>query len=224
MKIFFSFFLAGSLAFAASLANTQLRGEYVEARTADVWTGPCFANSEVGLTGELAVMGWKVEKGVFDGVDLAGLAVMGVVRASHTLGDTFHTSYPVKAVMIVDEKANPEQQLALRRFAQRMSGDLLQDVVRTYARPIAFSLDGSIHDRKATMIAGDLAKLQTRAIEERDAICHSNEGVWYTPLTTLDHAMPAVAIVHQYKGGGLNTTWSSPDKRSAFVGTFVLPN
>ncbi len=41
----------------------EVSGEYVEARTADVYTGPCFANSEVQLVGNLAVFGWKIEKG-----------------------------------------------------------------------------------------------------------------------------------------------------------------
>ena len=113
---------------------------YVEARTADVYTGPCFANSEVGLTGQLAVFGWKVTKGSWDGVQLDDLGVVGVVRASSTLGDVYHTAYPVKAVLIVDERANPEQRLALQSFAKRMGGDLLQDVVRVEYQPIDLTL------------------------------------------------------------------------------------
>jgi hypothetical protein len=34
--------------------------------------------------------------------------------------------------------------------------------------------------------------------------------------------MPAYALAHSYSGKGLNTTWSSPEKRSAFVGSFQL--
>jgi hypothetical protein len=34
--------------------------------------------------------------------------------------------------------------------------------------------------------------------------------------------MPAFALANRYAGGGLDTTWSSPDRRSAFVGTFLL--
>lgn len=224
MKTIVSLFLAGSFAFAASLPTARLHGEYVEARTADVFTGPCFANSEVGLVGDLAVMGWKIDKGSYDGVDLEGMSVVGVVKASHTLGDTFETSYPVKAVLIVDEKANMEQRLALKKFAQQMTGDLLMDVVKIYAQPISFSFDGSVHDRKATLTAGTLAMIQTRALADRDKICHSNEEVWYQPLAKLDHAMAAFTISQKYTGQGLNTTWSSPDKRSAFVGTFQLSN
>src|SRR5712691_9845255 len=114
--------LATCLSFAAAIPSNNIYGDYVEARTADVYTGPCFANSEVGLTGELAVMGWKVTKGAWNGVALDGLGVVGVVRASSTLGDVYHSAYPIKAVLIVDSRANAEQRLALMSFAKSMGG------------------------------------------------------------------------------------------------------
>ena len=214
--------LAAGSVFAASLPANSVRGEYIEARTADVYTGPCFANSEVDLVGNLAVFGWRIDKGTYDGVSLNGLSVVGVVKASNTLGNVSTTAYPVQAVLIVDEKATPEQRLALKAFAQRMSGDLLGDIVRIESEPIRFEVqDNNIHLASATLSAGTLAKIETRAINASDHICH-NEETWYHPLTKVDHAMPAYALAHSYSGKGLNTTWSSPDKRSAFVGSFSL--
>jgi len=207
--------------FAAAIPAHNMYGNYVEARTADVYTGPCFANSEAGLVGQLAVFGWKVTKGAWQGVDLDGMSVVGVVRASHTLGDIFESAYPVKSVIIVDSRANAEQGLALQSFAKHMAGDLLQDVARVDYQPIDLTFaDNDIHSMKATLTAGNLAKISTRALSEGDHICR-NEEVWYRPLTTLDHSMPAYALANQFKGQGLDTTWSSPDKRSAFIGTFV---
>jgi hypothetical protein len=52
-----------------SAAPNSVRGEYIEARTADIYTGACFANSEVGNTGDVAVMGWRVSKGSFNACD-----------------------------------------------------------------------------------------------------------------------------------------------------------
>jgi len=208
------------LSFAAGIPGHSIYGNYVEARTADVYTGPCFANSEVGLVGQLAVFGWKVTKGSWQGVDLDGMSVVGVVKAHHTLGDVYETAYPVTAVMIVDSNANPEQRLALQSFAKHMAGDLLQDVVRVDYQPIELSFaNDDIHSMKATLTAGNLAKISTRAINEGDHTCR-NEEVWYRPLTKLDHAMPAYALANQFAGQGLGTTWSSPDKRSSFIGTF----
>ncbi len=211
-----------SAAWAASIPSGTIHGNYVEARNADVYTGPCFANSEVGLVGELAVFGWNVTQGAWKGVKLDGLSVVGVVRASHTLGDVAKSAYPVKSVLVVDERANLEQRLALQNFARRMGGDLLQDVVKVYYQPIDFGLENNdLHSMKASLVAGKLARIQTRALNAGDHLC-SNEEVWYSPLTKLDHAMPAVAVANQYRGEGLGAQWSSPDKRSSFLGTFSV--
>jgi hypothetical protein len=223
-RLVLSLFLAGSV-FAAGLQNqTNVHGEYIEARTADVYTGPCFANSEVDLVGNLAVFGWHVNEGTYDGVKLDGLSVVGVVRANSTLGNIYGSAYPVKSVLIIDDSASTEQRLALKSFAQRMGGDLLQDVVKVEYQPVELTFkDDNLHTRVASLTAGSLAKIQTRAINEGDHLC-SNEETWYSPLTKVDHAMPAFALAHSFKGSGLNTTWSSPEKRSAFVGSFQLTN
>ena len=214
--------LSASMAFAGGLPTTQLQGDYVEARTADVYVGACFANSEGEQTGDLAVFGWRVTKGEFQGTSLEGLSVVGVVRARTTLGDRVATSNPAKAVLIVDEKATPEQRLALKSFAQRMSKGLLDDVVRVEYQPISLSFENdNIHSMTATLKAGNLAAIQTRAFAKGDHFC-AHEETWYSPLTTLNHSMPAFAVAHNFKGEGLGAKWSSPDKRSAFVGTFQL--
>src|SRR5258708_17537254 len=101
-----------TLALALSIAGlgvaADIHGKYVEASTADIYTGPCFANSEVELTGNLAVLGWKIEKGLWQGVPLDGLSVMGVVRADSTLGDFMNPeAVGTRAVIILDERATP---------------------------------------------------------------------------------------------------------------------
>lgn len=199
-----------------------VHGAYIEARTADVFTGACFANSEAGLVGELAVMGWRIDKGSWQGVSLDGLTVVGVIKANSTLGDITNMTYPVKSVLIVDEKASPEQRLALRAFAQRMGGDLLNDIVRVDYQPIELTVDkNNIHAANATLTAGTLANIRTRGMSKGDHVC-SNEEVWYQPLTKVGHFMPAYTLAHNFKGEGLGTKWSSPDKRSAFVADFQV--
>lgn len=211
---------AAGLAMAAAAPATQVTGEYVEARTADVYTGACFANSEVQLVGNLAVFGWKINKGTWHGVKLDGLAVVAAVRAASTLGDRTGSAYPVKAVLMVDERASVEQRDALQRFAVRQTGDLLQDIVKVEALPIEFQVKGSsIHAASVALTAGTLARIETRSIAQADHVC-SHEETWYDPLSKLDHAMPAYTLDHRYAGQDLSTRWSSPDKRSAFVGTF----
>jgi len=212
-----------SLTLAANHPTTELRGSYVEARTADVYTGPCFANSEVELVGNLAVFGWRIDQGQWQGVRLDGLSVVAAVRATSTLGDQFHSAYPVKSFLILDQKASIEQRAALQSFAKRMAGDLLQDIAGITALPIEFTVQGhSIHAAQVSLTAGSLAAIRTRGLRAGDHIC-SNEETWYPPLTKLDHAMPAYALDHRFSGASGNTldaSWWSPEKRSAFVGSF----
>src|SRR5881227_2746048 len=91
----------------------QIRGEYLETRSADVYTGQCFANGEVGLVGDQALLAWHVQEGTWNGVKLDGLSVVAAVKANATLGDPYGKPYPAKAVLIVDAQANAAQRAAL---------------------------------------------------------------------------------------------------------------
>jgi hypothetical protein len=208
------------LAMASTSQAQHISGDYIETRSADVWTGPCVANGEVNLTGDQAILAWRVNKGEWNGVTLAGLSVVGVVKAGATLGDQYTNPYPAKAVLIVDQKATAEQQKALVGLAQAMAGELLQNVVRVEVAPITLQVshDGGHYD-KTTLRAGDLAGIETRMIGKKDHLC-GNEEVYYQPLVTMHHAMPAVAELDQYQGPGLGVRWTVHDKRSAFVGSF----
>ena len=214
------FVLALALLMMASTAMAQIRGDYIEVRTADVYTGPCFANGEVGLTGHDAVLAWRIEKGAWEGVALDGLSVVAVVRASSTLGDPYSNPLPAKTVMIVDAQASQAQRAALIQFAQAQTGELLKDVVAVEVSPIRFAVNVDGQHGYATLEAGSLAKISTRTITAGDSICH-NEEVFYQPLAdNLMHAMPAVAVHASYQGNHLGGTWKEAERRGAFVGMF----
>lgn len=206
--------------FFVSAAWAEVSGDYVETRSADVYTGQCFANGQVGLVGDEAILGWHVDKGTWNGVGVDGLSIVGVVKARATLGDPYGNPYPAKAVLIVDDRATPRQREALGAFAHRMAGPLFDDVVLVESAPIevAVSHDPSRHGA-AFLRAGNLAIIQTRPLDEQDHIC-GNEVTFYPPLTNLSHSMAAVAVTDQYSGPALGVTWQSHGKRSAFVGTF----
>jgi len=213
-----------ALGFAAE-PGTEISGNYVESRTADVYVGQCFANSEVQLVGNLAVFGWQINKGSWKGVSLDGLNVAAAVHANSTLGDRTGQPYPVKALLIVDQKASLEQRQALRAFAQRMTGDLLENIVKVEALPIQFDVAGNnIHEKRVTLTAGSLAEIRTRALLDTDNTC-GHEATVYDPLAKTDHAMPAFTMESKFNGsptGDLRARWTSIDKRSAYVGTFHL--
>jgi hypothetical protein len=206
------------LLISASLQAQQIRGEYIETRSADVYTGQCFANGEVNLTGEEALLGWHIQSGSWNGVSLEGLTVAAAVKAQATLGDPYANPYPAKVVLMVDEQADSKQQAALVAFAHQMGGQLLQNVEQVVPAPMELVVSPE-HHGVALLRAGRFATVQTRALNDTDHLC-GNEVTFYPPLTQLAHAMPAVAMTDAYRGPGLGVDWESHGRRSAFVGTF----
>ena len=205
----------------------QISGNYLEARTADVYVGACFANSEVGLIGKEAVLGWQVTKGGWNGVPLAGLSVVGVVRASHTLGDPYHSALPASSVVVVDERATAEQEQALVGFVRSQAPELFEHVLDVSKAPIEFVVgEGQGANGRESpgptskLVVGGLARIVTRAIRKHDASC-ANPEVYYPPLAQVEQAVPAFATTHEFKGNGLGTVWSVPNRPSAFVATFA---
>ena len=219
MKFKLSAFLGCLLAcHSIPLSAQQIRGDYVETRSADVYTGQCFANGEVNLVGNEAILAWHVRSGSWDGVLLRGLSVAAAVRANGTLGDPYESPYPAKAVLLVDDQADAQQQTALLKFAKTMGGELLKNVEQVIPTQMELIVNAE-HHGAAMFRAGRFATVQTRSIGGQDHLC-GNEETFYPPLTELAHSMPAVALTDMYSGPGLGVSWNTHGKRSAFVGTF----
>lgn len=208
-----------ALSFAASLPAQQLRGDYIESRSTDVYVAQCFANGEVGLTGNYALMAWHIEEGAWNGVKLDGLTVAAAVRARATLGDPYGDPYPAQAVLMVDNAANPAQRQALIAFAQHEGGRLLENVVRVNYVPVVLDVPADLHQGSAVLRAGHLATIVTRPLNHNDHIC-GNESNYYPPLNNVDHALSAVALTDEFQGEGLDSHWTSHGRRSAYIGTF----
>jgi hypothetical protein len=207
------------LTFSTAAFAQQIRGDYIETRSADVYTGQCFANGEVNLVGDEAILAWHVQSGSWDGVPLDGLTVVAAVHARATLGDPYANPYPAQAVLIVDEQASQQQRSALTAFAHQMGGELLRHAQQIVPAPIELVVNPQRHG-VALLRAGQFATVQTRPVNDQDHLC-GNEVTFYLPLTQLTHSMPAVAMTDSYRGPGLDVDWESHGRRSAFVGTFV---
>jgi len=204
---------------SVALSAQQIRGDYIETRSADVYTGQCFANGEVNLAGKEAILAWHVQNGSWDGVTLDGLTIAAAVRARATLGDPYGDPYPAEAVLLVDDQANPQQRAALVHFAQHMGGELLKNVEETLPAQMEMIVNHERHG-VALLRAGQFATVQTRSLGDHDHVC-GNEVTFYPPLTEVSHSMPAVAVTDAYRGPGLGESWDSHGRRSAFVGTFA---
>jgi hypothetical protein len=210
-----------------------IRGDYIEARTADVFTGPCISNSEVFLSGDQAVLAWKVTEGTYQGVDLTGLSVAAAVRGTTTFSEDKPDQ--AKSVLIVDERADSRQREALVALARTLGGRRLQNVVTV--RPAAIRMMVENHTAsaadaphaghrmpqapRASFWAAGLAHIVTRPLDNRDHFC-GNEVVAYAPLSAGVSALPAYTLGHDFKGTELGVRWDDPNCRSAFVGHFAF--
>lgn len=203
---------------AAPVHASDIKGKYVEARTCDVWTGPCFANAEMNLAGKHAVMGWKIDKGSVGNVCLDGLSVVAVVAASDTLG--LKQTAGSKAMLIVDNKATPAQREALIGLAKRQGGELISKVIQVESARVDLDVF-QCKDGACALLTAGTAKIETRCLDSHDKAC-GNESAFYPPLSKGVKATAAMAIEHSFKGKAFNETWSDSERRGAYVGSFEI--
>ena len=214
-------FAAIALALAApgKAAELSLRGHYVEARNCDVWTGPCSANADFNITGQNAVLAWRVDQGRFNNVDLQGLSVAAVIVAHNTLG--LDQSGPAKALLIVDKRATASQREALIQLAKRQGGKLLSNVVAVQSAEINLNACECKADACFELTAG-AARVKTRCLDEKHDRACGNETAFFPPLTRGVTARPAGIVEHAFRGTGLSQTWADHESRGGYVGTFEV--
>jgi hypothetical protein len=209
---------AAVLSLSATAATAGgITGQYIEARTCDVWTGPCFANAEMNLGGKHALLGWKVDKGSLGATRLDGLGIVAVVAASDTLG--LHQTGSAKSVLLVDERADASQRAALIQFAKEQAGSLLANVVAVQSSKVDLNVCGCEEGGCGKLTAGP-AHIETRCLNEKhDKVC-GNESPFYPPLAKGVTVQAAMAVENTYTGKGVNETWKDAGRRGAYLGSF----
>jgi len=214
------FALGATASFAANLAPA-ISGDYLEVRSCDVYTGPCFANAEMNLTGKEGMLLWSVREGSWKGTKLDSLRVMAVVHTEATMGDVNFDSRSGKAILIVDSKADARQKEALTDFARTMAGKLIAKVVDVRSAPIEAKLGKCTAGGCASVKAGNLVEISTSCLGAKHDVC-GNEETYYPPLSKVDGAYPVFTDVATFNGAGLDVTWQISGKRSAFLASFSM--
>jgi hypothetical protein len=205
--------------FATKQASPAISGDYLEVRSCDVYTGPCFANAEMGLTGKEGILVWKVRQGLWRGTSLDGLGIIAVVQTDDTLGDMRYQPRTGKAVLIIDAKADAQQRMALTDLAKTMAGRLISQVSEVKNSAIEVTVGGCSKAGCASVKAPNLVSISTRCFGDKDHVC-GNEETFYPPLTDVT-AIPAFTELASYTGSGLGLTWQSTGTRSSFLGSFA---
>jgi hypothetical protein len=196
----------------------RITGEYVEARTAEVFAGGCIMNSEAETMGRQAIMAWRITAGSFAGISLDGLTVAAAVAGDRNLGMREmggEEPTTVKAIITVDPRATSAQRDALVRLVRELSGGLITQVVRVDVAPVRFATS----QHYVEVSVPDSMTLTVNKEMTHDPSCGAMQ--WFKPFTKLAQSSMGVAEAHAYSGQGLGTKWSAPNKRSAFFGTFT---
>jgi len=212
--------LAAGPALAAKELAPGISGNYLEVRSCDVYTGPCFANGEMGLSGKEAVMVWAVREGSWKGVALDGLNVIAVVKTDDTMGDLRYQPRSGPAVLITDAAASAKQKEALADFARSMAGKLIKEVADVTTAKMDVALGTCSKMGCASVKAGNLVEISTRCLGDKDHMC-GNEDTFYPPLTDVKDAYPVFTETASFRGTGLNLTWDLVGKRSGFLAAFA---
>jgi len=205
--------LASTVSIAAGGKDT-VSGQYVEARTAEVFTGGCIMASEAETMGKQAVLAWRVDRGTVNGVSVDGLSVVAALAGDKNLGlhEIGGDRAVVRSALYVDERANPAQRIALVALAHDLTKSI-GTIVSVTPAPIQFADGGHAIHVATSNVALDVDKEMSH-----DPSCGAQ--LWFHPLASVDQAEMAVANQNSFSGSMLGTKWSDPNKRSAFYGTF----
>jgi len=191
-------------------------GDYVEARTAEVFTGPCILGSEGEVSGKEAILAWRVSRGSVNGVALDGLSVVAVVAGDrhlsmHEFGAPAPTS--VKSIVMTDSRATAAQQQALVSMARSLAPAVFNEVITTKNVPIAF-----LKDKDGVQVSAGSAKLEVTTEFEHPTTCGATR--WFNTLARTEATKPGLTRWQEWLGAGLGAQWKQVDRKSSFVGTF----
>ena len=207
------------LALVAGANAMEVSGQYVEARTCDVYTAACFANADTGLIGRNGVLAWQVNRGEIDGVRVDGLGIVAVLSAHETLG--LRQNREVKSLVIVDEKATTAQRDALIKMAKSQAGSLLGNIIAIRAAKVEMTVCECTGGTCSIVKAGDV-RIETRCLDQKHDKACGNDSNFYPPLSKGVTAKAAITVDHVFKGKEFNETWSDAERRGAYVGTFSV--
>lgn len=204
--------LAGAAAGVS--AAPAVTGDYIEARSCNVYAGPCHYGSEYTTTGREAVMAWHVRRGATAGQTLDGLSAVAVVAADDNLAIA---GTPRRTVFYVDQRATPAQREALVALLRAKTGADFGQVLAVRAAPIAFEpqSDG------IRVSVGSVARLD--ATKMPDAACCRWPGErWYDPLSHTQGVRVGNAAVNEYTDSLLNLRWKHNGENSVLFGDFAF--
>ena len=204
--------LAAGVAFATPLPSVQ--GEYIEARSASVYTGACHFGAEFVDGGKEATLVWNIHSGTWNDVSLDSLTVIAIVTAKKNLAIDTETR---KSVLYVDTETTAAQRAALRDMLETKQTQVLGDIVAMQAAELSFAKEGTRFD----VTVGEVLALSANRYP--CAACTQPHQIWYEPLAPVRNAIVGKSEVYRYRDTQLPVTWHQGDTvNNVFVGDFSM--
>jgi len=191
-----------------------IAGDYVEARSNEIYTCGCIFSGEQLLSGREAILAWDIKEGAFNGVKLAGTKVVAVIAGQGNL-DMQENSR--RSILYVDTRDSDAQQGVLNLFSRRY-GKVLGEILAVRSVPISFRMDGD----KATVKLADTSLALRKAVLPKDA--HPGSSLWYSPFVPMTEKELAARLSYEFSGEGFRHQWrvTYPPYITGYVGKFVL--
>ncbi|RKU36380.1 hypothetical protein C6495_03575 [Candidatus Poribacteria bacterium] len=206
------------LVFAAGVAfatqSPSVQGEYIEARSASVYTGACHFGAEFVDGGKEATLVWNIQHGTWNDVSLDGLTVVAIVTAKKNLAIDTETR---KSVLYVDTDTTAAQRIALRNMLATKQAEVLGDIVAMQSAPLSFAKEGTRFD----VTVGEVLALSANRYP--CAACTQPHQIWYQPLAPVQNAIVGKSEVYRYQDTHLAVTWHQGGAvNNVFVGDFSM--
>jgi hypothetical protein len=206
--------LTGTVTLNSQAETANVRGDYVEVRTASVFAGACHYNGELTTAGRDALMAWNVKSGVWQGVDLTGVRAVAIVSAAENLADKNANR---QAEIIIGENASDAQSRAMLDGLKTRYASSLGKIISVRRGPLTFDQQSKAY----SVAADDFASITIEAMPD-DLCCKMPQLVWYSPLVPLESRKVGYTTKAVYTGGNVGEPWQRSGENSAFYGSFAF--
>jgi hypothetical protein len=190
-------------------------GDYVEARSNEVYTCGCLFSGQMTTAGREAILAWRITRGVYEGTPLAGVKVAAVV-----VGDANLSAYDGRrrTALYLDESATDAQLQAIVALWQREYSQALGKIATVHRAPISFTQQGDA----VRLSIPNLVEVQARKARlPEDA--HPGSSLWYQPFVPLRSSSLATALNYEYSGLDFQHQWQDlMPSINGYLGEFAL--
>jgi len=212
--------LLGAVTFSLSLvaghaqAAPTVTGDYVEARSANVFIGACHREGEIQTGGREAVLAWNVADGEFNGVSLRGVAAVALVSADKNLD---LDGAKRRSVLYISDAATPAQREAFAALISARASKAVGELVGVKTAPVSFDAKGDLY--RVHVPGAASMKIQKQSGQ---SCCKQPYQRWGAPFVPVKTANVGFSLSTEFKDASLLRSWSVTDQNNAYFGQFSL--